>query len=172
MKRFVAAFAVLALALPEWGGAGAATVTAAATLPAAGKPDKKHDAPACEGQTEFFADSIGRRIVNKGVDAVNDAVARLDVADDPLNSRSRAGAACMDVCATLPAEAAFTAKGSIKPIGWEGTLPSEDSQRIEPQDAVINGPVIRPAGRSKVVCYTFINQSRKQERHIEIQLTY
>lgn len=162
---------VVAASLLIGGSAMADQTAVSAVLPAAGKIDKESKEPPCESQTEDHAESLGRQIVDKGTDALGEAIAGLGL-DDPFNRRTRAGATCADICGTLPADAEFAARGSITPFDWNGTLPSDLPQTIEPEEATIRGPVIKPAGRVKVVCYTFINRSRKHERRVRVEFTY
>jgi hypothetical protein len=167
VKHLIVAAACLLMSFP----AMAEQAVVSAVLPKAGKIDKKSTEPPCERQTESFAETLGDQIVTKGVDAMSEAVKQLGL-DDPFNKRTRAGATCADVCGTLPVDAEFSARGTITPIDWRGTLPSGLPQTIEPQDATIRGPIIKPAGRVKVICYTFINLSRKEERQVGVEFTY
>ncbi len=108
--------------------------------------------------------SLGREIVNAGKDIVR----RIGEGD----RRSSAGAHCKDVCGTLPAEAAFSARASITPQDWKGELSAGLPETVRANRASIRGPLISRDGETKTVCYTFINLSREDERYVGVEFTY
>lgn len=146
------------------GPAAAGQVVASEVAPRLTAAEENAEALCREGSQA----SLGRQLVNKGKDAVDKAASDLGITDGPR----RKGGSCADVCATLPADARFTARGSITPQDWYGELSSGLPETVEASRATIRGPLIRPSGKTKTVCYTFINLRRDDERYVGVEFNY